>query len=80
MKKRLKKKHTTPKEPILPVTPFSQCAWCWIILDGPRTGENPGKPLQGASHSICQDCIKRYFPQYADKVGNDPLDTSEQKG
>jgi hypothetical protein len=80
MKKRPKKKHITPKEPVLPASPISQCAWCWVILSGPQAGENPGKPLQGASHSICQDCMKRYFPQYAEKVGDDPLDTSGKKG
>jgi len=72
MKKRLKHQHTTQKAPVLPATPESQCAWCWVMLSGLRVGENPGKALGGASHSMCQDCLKRFFPQYADKIGDEP--------
>ena len=72
MKKRPKKKHNTQEEATFTAQPISQCAWCWVILSGPRTGENPGKALDGASHSICQDCLRRHFPKYAEPPGDEP--------
>ncbi len=72
MKKRPKKKHSTPRDAIFTAQSISQCAWCWVILSGPQAGENPGEPLKDASHSICQNCMRRHFPKYADKTGNEP--------
>ena len=38
----------------------STCAWC-------------GEPIDGVedSHGICESCLRRYFPEYADAVLED---------
>jgi len=39
------------------------CGWC-----GKGLGEKDGKGVEGESHGICDDCLRRYFPLRYDKI------------
>ena len=42
------------------------CSWCSKYM-----GEKPGMGEDGASHSICPDCLERNFPDVYQKMYGD---------
>jgi len=42
------------------------CAWC-----GERMGEKPPYKDKGETHSICDKCIKKHFPNIAKRRNHD---------
>ena len=36
------------------------CSYCKKVI-----GEKPG---EGMTHTICPECLRKYFPEYAEKI------------